>query len=223
MVRSQSKKAAPPYVSYKTFRNFIERLETEMPARIDRSYWGDIFSGSVGTQLVSALRFLDLIGDSDQPTERLRQLARTRGENRRLLLKSIAQESFSFVMQSGIDLKNATYAQLQESFQGNFQLTDDVCRKCLKFFISMANDSGIELSPFIIKKVRPAYTSKSNTRKMAAEKIEPVPSSDGAGAGEWEKMLLEKFPTFDPSWSDEVKISWFNAFDELLKRGNHTS
>jgi hypothetical protein len=34
----------------------------------------------------------------------------------------------------------------------------------------------------------------------------------------WDTMLLTKFPTFDPTWSDEVKLKWFAAFDELLKR-----
>jgi hypothetical protein len=32
-------------------------------------------------------------------------------------------------------------------------------------------------------------------------------------------MVLEKFPTFDPTWSDDIKLKWFEAFDALLKRG----
>ena len=32
-------------------------------------------------------------------------------------------------------------------------------------------------------------------------------------------MLLSKFPNFDPSWKDEIKIKWFSAFDEMLKKG----
>ncbi len=27
-----------------------------------------------------------------------------------------------------------------------------------------------------------------------------------------------KFPTFDPTWYDEVKLKWFEAFDKLLNR-----
>jgi hypothetical protein len=34
----------------------------------------------------------------------------------------------------------------------------------------------------------------------------------------WDKMLLAKFPTFDPTWTDEVKLKWFEAFDKLLER-----
>jgi hypothetical protein len=73
MLSSSSKKLSPPYVSYRTFLNFVEGLQQTMPARIDRSYWGDRFSGSTGTQLVSALRFLDLIDVNGFPTLKLRQ------------------------------------------------------------------------------------------------------------------------------------------------------
>jgi len=40
MVAEKGKKSLPPYVSYRTFRNFIDGLQTGMPSRIDRSYWG---------------------------------------------------------------------------------------------------------------------------------------------------------------------------------------
>jgi hypothetical protein len=28
-------------------------------------------------------------------------------------------------------------------------------------------------------------------------------------------MLLEKFPNFDPEWTDELKKKWFDAFKSL--------
>ena len=33
----------------------------------------------------------------------------------------------------------------------------------------------------------------------------------------WDKLLLSKFPEFDPSWSDELKLNWFKGFDVLLR------
>ena len=33
-----------------------------------------------------------------------------------------------------------------------------------------------------------------------------------------DKLLIDKFPGFDPEWPDDVKLKWFAAFDELLKR-----
>jgi len=32
-------------------------------------------------------------------------------------------------------------------------------------------------------------------------------------------MLLAKFPSFDPAWSDEVKRDWFTAFHQMMKLG----
>ena len=66
---------------------------------------------------------------------------------------------FGFVLKSSLDLESATYAQLVEVFHNTFQLTDDVSRKCVKFFIAMANDAGIKISPFITKRTRSARTN----------------------------------------------------------------
>ena len=33
-----------------------------------------------------------------------------------------------------------------------------------------------------------------------------------------DKLLIDKFPTLDPNWPDELKSKWFSAFNELLKR-----
>jgi len=219
MVNDKSRKRLPPYVSYRTFLNFIDGLQQRMPARIDRSYWGDMLSGSTGTQLMAALRFLGFIDASGRPTGRLRPLVSAKGDQRRELLKEIAYEAFGFVLQDSFDPQNATYAQLQEVFHGTFQLTDDVSRKCIKFFIALASDAGIPLSPFITKRFRSTHTStgtkiitkrtsaRTNRNLIVPQHLDEIP--DG---------LLTKFPTFDPTWSDEVKLKWFEAFDKLLMR-----
>jgi len=36
-------------------------------------------------------------------------------------------------------------------------------------------------------------------------------------SGDWAEMLLAKFPQFDPAWTDDVKLKWFDAFDRLMK------
>lgn len=234
MVNEHGRKRLPPYVSYRTFRNFIDQLGPRVPARIDRSYWGDMFSGSSGGHLMAALRFLDLIDDKGQPTDRLKPLAGAKGDQRTTVLRQIATDSFSFVFQGTPDPQNATYAQLEEIFQNKFPLTGDLSRKCLKFFIELSNDAGIPLSPFITKKFRSGRIStgtknvakKSSTRtitrtatgKMKGNLAVPEGLEDESLVSTWDRMLLSKFPTFDPNWSDDVKLKWFTAFDELMKR-----
>ncbi len=224
MVSERSQKRLPPYVSYRTFRNFVDGLQQGIPARIDRSYWGDNLSGSTGTQLVAALRFLGLVDGDSLPTSKLKMLVFAKGSQRGEVLKQISNEAFSFLLQGGFDLQSATYAQLDEVFKNTYQLTSDVGRKCTKFFIGLANDAGIPLSPFILKRsktihasVGPKTTRKvhkgTNRNLIIPEGAEIIPERTS-----WDKILITKFPTFDPAWPDEIKIKWFDGFDQLMKR-----
>lgn len=219
MAKDTGRKRLPPYISYRTFQNFTDGLQQGIPSRIDRSYWGDRVSGGTGTQLMAALRFLALIDANGTPTARLRQLASTRGAQRAEALRTIVLEAFSFLQVGSFDSQNGTYSQLVEVFHSTFELTDSVTRKCVKFFVAMASDAGMPLSPFIVKRVRLSAagsgTKQSGKRKVAREKrnfvipqsLEEIPSEVS-----WERTMLGKFPTFDPSWSDDVKLGWLEAF-----------
>ena len=227
MFIDRNKKRSPPYVSYRSFLTLLEDLQHRgLPARIDRSYWGDRFSGSTGTQLMSALRFLDLIDSSGVPTARLKELVMARGSSRCEILKKISHESFSFLVSGTFDTEKGTYAQLEEVFNDCYQVNRDVARKCIKFFTEMAGDAEIPLSPFITKKSKNTRTSQG---------MENIPKRNGKRTGQnlkvpkrkglvppqlsWKELLISKFPSFDPSWAPDVQVKWFEAFDELLKRG----
>jgi hypothetical protein len=218
----KGRKHLPPYVSYRTFRNFIDRLQQRLPSRIDRSYWGDLLSGSTGTQLMAALRFLGLIDVNGKPTEQLKPLVSARGEPRAQHLRNITTQAYGFVLKSSLDIESATYAQLEEVFHDAFQLTDDVSRKCVKFFIALSGDAGLPISPFITKRTRASTGARTMVKKGAGRTkrnalvpqiLDEIPNNES-----WHSKLLDKFPSFDPSWNDDIKTKWFDAFDELLKR-----
>jgi hypothetical protein len=226
LVTDRNKKRSPPYVSYRSFMTLLEELQRGIPARIDRSYWGDKFSGSTGTQLMSALRFLNLIDANGVPTSQLKELVGARGEIKAGILKKISQESFSFLMSSSIEPDKATYAQLEEVFKEVYQVDRDVARKCIKFFTEIAGEANITLSPFITKKSKSSRASavpeklpkktgtRTNQNVIVPQQAEIVPHSMS-----WKELLLSKFPNFDPTWPNDVQLKWFEAFDELLKRG----
>jgi hypothetical protein len=225
LVNEQVRKRLPPYISYRTFLNFLEGLREGIPSRIDRSYWGDKFSGSTGTQLVSALRFLRLIDNNNTPTNLLRQLASNNEDQRTHTLQLICNDAYVFLLGSTFDPEKATYAQLNEVFHDMYQVTEDVARKCIKFFIQMAQNAEIPLSPFILKRSRKMRTSNVGKRSaknanVRANRNEVVPANARriTVKTSWEEMLLMKFPSFDPNWPDEVKLKWFDGFEELLKR-----
>lgn len=222
MVTDKGNKRLPPYVSYRTFRNFVDGLQQGIPARIDRSYWGDKWSGSTGTQLMAAIRFLGLADANGVPTSRLRQLVSARSAQRSEILKQVATEAFSIFFQGSFDYQTATYAQLEEVLHDSFQLTNDVARKCIKFFIGLAGDASIPLSPFVTRKSKTSPGTKWNVKKRSprTEKNLPIPkiSEEIPNLMSWDKALLTKFPAFDVAWSDEIKLKWFEGFNELMKR-----
>jgi hypothetical protein len=226
---NELKKRLPPYISYRTFHGFIDMLEqTTVPARIDRSYWGDKYSGSVGTQLVAALRFLGLIDGDNAPTLTLKELVNRRGSQRVEVLRQITTDAYVFILGKDFDGQKATHAQMEELLHRNFQLTDDVARKCIKFFVSLAQEAGVKVSPFILKNYRNSnsstITKKPSRKSNSRTKQEFFESSIGdevpkiTPSGELMSNLLSKFPNLDPGWPNEVKLKWFDAFFEMLKR-----
>lgn len=227
---NELRKRLPPYISYRTFQHFIEMLEQEgvLPSRIDRSFWGEKYSGSVGTQLIGALRYLDLIDNENIPTLDLKELVQRRGSQRNEVLKHITTNSYVFILGKDFDGQKATHQQMEELFHKNFQLTDDVARKCIKFFVSLATEANVKVSPFILKNYRNSPNStivKKPSRKIPAgtktDYVEPTAFDEiprTSPSGELMGNLLKKFPELDPSWPDEVKLKWFDAFFEMLKR-----
>jgi hypothetical protein len=226
LVIDRNKKRSPPYVSYRSFLTLVEELQRGVPARIDRSYWGDKFSGSTGTQLMSALRFLNLVDANGVPTNQLKELAMAKGSAKTEILKKVSQESFTFLLSNTFECEKATYAQLEEKFNEFYDVERDVARKCIKFFTELASDGGIPLSPFITKKSktsRPASVTekipkrngtRTNMNALVPQNVELIPHPMS-----WKELLLTKFPNFDPTWPNDVQLKWFEAFDELLKRG----
>jgi hypothetical protein len=227
LVNDRIKRRSPPYVSYKSFLTLLEDLRNQgVPARLDRSYWGEKFSGSTGTQLISALRFLELVDGNGLPSPTLRDLVKARSADRGEILKRISHSSFVFLKSPTFAAESATYSQLEEVFKDEYGVDKDVARKCIKFFVEIIMDAGITLSPYITKK------SKSSRQKNTIEK---VPKHTGIRTNphtkvphsleliphqlSWKELLLSKFPSFDPGWPNDVQLKWFEAFDELLKRG----
>ena len=236
MTLDKGRKHLPPYVSYRSFHNFVERLHQQgTPQRIDRSYWSTILSGSTGPQLMAAMRFLGLIDTNDRPTEQLKLLVPAQGERRAQLVRGITAEAFGFVLKSNVDLANATYAQLEEAFYNTYNLTDDVKRKCVKFFIAMAGDAGMPISPHIIKHTRSARngsgaavkkTAPKNGQRYHVPQVKKIPQEKNIPQVTEELpdnsmiliKLIDKFPNFDPGWNDELKLKWITTFDELFKK-----
>src|ERR1035438_10278775 len=96
----------PPYVPYRSFRNFIDSLKQGIPARIDRSVMSSM-SGALQSQLTTTLRYLMLISPTGQPTNSLPKLVNSEGPERAKAMREIITNCYPFLFQN-FDLKNAT-------------------------------------------------------------------------------------------------------------------
>ncbi len=198
----------PPYVPWRTFRNFIDGLRSNMPMRIDKGLMGSM-SGATQGQLISALRFMGLITDNGTPTQRLRDFVKADGEARTELMSDLFFAAYRPIIDAAKGeteeanfLDNGTYRQLSEAFAAT-SASGDTLRKCVAFFLLMAKDAGITLSPHF--HVRGARAASAPRRRRAggrsAETIEDEEEDDDEGGAaptvdalrtRYIEMLMEK-------------------------------
>lgn len=152
-------KLRPPYVSYKTFSSFLVKLQ-HLHVGIDRYNWGEVVSSRTGTQMMTVMRFLNLIDVNDMPTARLRLLTEATGEHRAALLRQVVYESYAFVFRSILDTRNAAYTELEDVFRNTYGIERVVCNKCVQFFVDFCKDASIPLSSQIIDKQKMPHSKE---------------------------------------------------------------
>lgn len=153
-----NKQAIPPYLSHKTFNNFIEGLRTGIPARIDRSVMSSL-SGTAQAHLLYALRYLNLIDAEGIPQDTLNQLATAQDAEKQRILKEILTSAYPFVCNSSIDLERCTGKQIEEAF-ATTGASSETLRKSLAFFLATAKQAGMKLSPHIKRTRKPRGTGQ---------------------------------------------------------------
>lgn len=236
----QEQGPVPPYVAYKTFKTFLRSLSQGVPARIDKSVMSSL-SGGVQNQLLQTLKFFNLVDANGAPQQSLHVLAGSIGaqeDKYATTLRNLMLRSYKFIFvpdQDGHDqnLVDMTAHQLQEHFAK--VASGDTVQKCIAFFVPAAKEAGFKLSPYITarKKRAGGRTTRRKDRQAsmngeADADINGVRATDGqndttpTAPPTWQQMLLEKFPSFDPAWNDEVKAKWFDAFDALMKKGGQS-
>lgn len=234
--KKELKKILPPYLPYKTLRNFIDNMKVGIPNRIDRSLMGTM-AGSLRPLVISALEYLQLITPKTGiPEEKLIQLVKSEGVDRQSILKEILISTYTFLFVNDFDLKGATLHELQDSFSQT-GATGDTLRKCIVFFLSAAKDAGMGISPHIKTTPGPRVGTKQRKRINPSQKLngngddqlqptipqEKTPTKGISLENILLDRLLEKFPVFNPQWEPDVQAKWFEGFDKLTERFKNKS
>lgn len=134
-----------PYLPWRTFLNFLLRLEGEatLPNRIDRSYLRGM-SGADQSQLMVALKAFGLVGENGKIEQELVELA-TDPDGRPKRIGEMVRRFYPAEVKLGAE--NGTPKQLEDSFEESFSLTGSTRQKAIRFFLSAAQFGDVDLSP----------------------------------------------------------------------------
>jgi hypothetical protein len=124
-----------------------------------------LFSPTVVKQILAAFRFMDLIDEANRPTRRMHELLTAHGTPQwPSELAKIVRHAFPEV--ASLDLSRATRAQLDKAFGAYRGSSEDIRRKCVRFFLSAAREAKIPLSAELFG--RPRVPSGMRLRMNAA-------------------------------------------------------
>src|ERR1017187_469425 len=165
MAETNGKTITAPYVPYKTFVATLDSFANFLPDRIDTSIWAS-YSGGMRSQLLSAYKFLGLIGDDGKPKPELKKLADEK-ENRGILLRDILKRSYVDLLK--LDLSKATPSSFDEELR-KYNVEGDTRRKASAFFLTAAKAAGIPLSPLLTARGSMSATrGRSTTARKAKD------------------------------------------------------
>ncbi len=216
----ERKLGAPPYVSWKTFINFLDWLgEVGVPSRFDRSFWGQKLSGAYGSQVILALRYFELLDAKNRPHPDLEVLA-TEPDKRKEALRGLITQKYSDVLKD-IDLERATAGELIERFR-RYPISGETFNKALNFFVHAAQYADIPVSQHITN--RPRATAKNGTTTAKPRRGRPPKAERGAeperpaagvellGMHPSLEALLKDLNRIGASWTQDDRDKWASTF-----------
>lgn len=179
MTDEESNSIAPPYISFRTFLNLIERLASGgIPQHIDRHYWKGFLSGSLGPQVMTALRFFLLITGTDNvPTPELERLVEDK-ENRKQILAEMLKRFYAPVFGDN-DLARATTGDLDRTFTKHYKLSADTRRKSISFFLHAAQYVEFPLSSYLRDASRTKSVATKSSSRISAKKPQRTNTDPG--------------------------------------------
>lgn len=160
------KAALAPYTAYQSIKTLLGQLKANgIPDRIDRSVLTN-FSGAVASQVLTALKFLDLTDQGGNTTPLMRKLVealdtdRWPGE-----LAKVLQHSYAPLFK--MNLETVTSSQFNEAFRTAYPGADDSSRKAVTFFLNAVREAEIKVSHYLMKNKKPRSGPTKRRTKAA--------------------------------------------------------
>jgi hypothetical protein len=209
MVTTPEPRVGPPYISFRTFLNFLDWMEQDgLPQAFDRSVLGQRLSGTYSAQVLNSLIYLGLIDSDRCPTDKLEHLVFDRGQ-RKSILREILRDRYPFK----IDYQRATPSQLRDEFM-RLGLSGDTLRKALAFFTNAALYADIPLSSYVARRLK-GRTKSRRVDSPAESPIEPSPRISQDEATDFNRVLtamLGELTEKGPRWNLQERDRWLATF-----------
>lgn len=188
-----------PTLPFQYFKLAIERLKAagNVPHKIDRSAWSTKQFRSSGALIVPAFQFLQLIDDEGRPKDALSALIASFGTASWCeQLAQTVRVAYSDTLALGIE--KLTPKDILDLFKQRYHLDAVRGRMAVSFFVHATREADLDVGPFISATTKPPPQHP----RMTIEKYRTI--------------MLARLPPFEDSWSEEIKLAWFTAFNELV-------
>jgi hypothetical protein len=179
----------PPYLPFSSFLTALDQLAQAVPNIIRK----DVFpshSGLLQGQVISALKFFDLIDEHGAPRgNKLERLALEDTDQRRVSLRLLLKTGYAEVIK--LDLGKVTPSQLDAAF-GAYGVSGDTKKKAKIFFLQAAKFAELNLSPLLVRRGRTPLSSKKRRPTLSLPESDPQSHSvDNHRAGTSKTIQLK--------------------------------
>jgi len=167
----KDKQQSAPYTSWKTFTGFIGTIHGKVPAQIDASILRNM-SGTARSQLLLALKFLNLVDSDGITQDSLKKLSDAyNGEQWKPALAQLLHHSYDKVV-GDLNLETATPTMLRERFRNNGGVDGGTVDLALRFYLSGLKEADVKFSDHLVLRQRAPKgtgTRKRGTAKTASD------------------------------------------------------
>jgi hypothetical protein len=199
---------APPYTSFQSVKTLLGSLKEQgVPSRIDRSVLTN-FSGSVGSQIVTALRFLKLINGENRSTQALADLVSAYGTDKwEIELKEVLHKAYANFFATNVNLENCTSKEFAEVFKDTYPGAEAVVSKSRTFFLNAIREAGIPVTSRLTAASKPRIAP---ARRKAPKSDAKSKTSTGGSGGHHNPP-----PPPNPGLAKSASQIVFEAFDPV--------
>lgn len=233
---AEPQKWVPPYISFSTLLGLLDRMRDDdgAPPQIDKSYLKGM-SGGYQSQVIAALKSLNLIGPDGMVKERLNELVAAKDREARVpIIAEMLREFYPEPVRLGTI--KATQGQLEAAFR-EWSISGDTLRKAIAFYLAGARYADVKVSTNF--RVPPVTAGEGRKPKK------PPGGGAGSGGGEgsrgtdgetpklpvdetWQQQIepvvlewLKRIPAKDKPWPKADRLRWNTVLMAMLD-GIHT-